>query len=931
MNKKFLREIIDDAAGQDSRSLAVCSIIFSLVALFMCCVNVVSKSYGMAIMTGTIGVLMMVLFVLARVLQNRNLILYSLITLAYLFMMYLLITGGEQGFSIVWLLLVPPVGIYFWGLLYGGFLSALLWISTVAYMWTPLFALGFTYSSTYRLRFPIVYFFDLLVCMIINYRILKIRQEQQILIEKAEHANQAKSDFLANMSHEIRTPMNAIIGMCELVLREDDISDRVRENCFNIKNSGKNLLSIINDILDFSKIDSGKLEIVNGEFSIVTLLNDVINMADARKGSKKLEIIVCVDPAIPQVLIGDEIRIRQVVINLMTNAIKFTESGTVILRVSQTKQEYGINLLVQVIDSGIGISEENQEKLFTSFQQVDTKKNRAVEGTGLGLAISKKLVNNMGGFVSVRSKYGKGSAFKFVVPLGVADEKPLGVVKEAEKIFSLAYFELDKFQDDRIKAEYERLITEISEQLQISFVRCDSFEQFSEEMASGKVTHVFMGREEFIAHREYCEEKQKQVKMMVIQDRVNAINLPEKVKSIYKPFYVLSVVSALNNEDSISNLTGQKDTNIRFTAPKARVLIVDDNAINLKVAEGLMRPYHMQIITVESGAAAIRLLGSKDFDLVFMDHMMPEMDGVETTRHIRQMEGEYYQALPIISLTANAVNGVRDMFLQEGFNDFMAKPIELQALDRILRTYLPENLIQPVGDDNNVVSDRKSKRVANETLAMFNTDVGLMYTGGVEEIYLEILDSYVQKSVEKCQHIKLLHEQRDWKNYVIEVHALKSTSMSIGAVRLSELAKELELAGKNGEYKVIEEKNEGLLRMYEEVIEIVREYVNVNKAVEQAQTKESRKIQMEEENSNYQEISLENLEDMLNKAKEACSNFDSDILQVLAADAVGYCYQGESLEEYFSKAALLAEDFEYEEAMKNISMLEEKWKGAAGK
>ena len=393
----------------------------------------------------------------------------------------------------------------------------------------------------------------------------------------------------------------------------------------------------------------------------------------------------------------------------------------------------------------------------------------------------------------------------------------------------------------------------------------------------------------------------------------------------------MSVVSELNNEDSISNLTVQKDTNIRFTAPKARVLIVDDNAINLKVAEGLMRPYHMQIITVESGAAAIRLLGSKDFDLVFMDHMMPEMDGVETTRHIRQMEGEYYQALPIISLTANAVNGVRDMFLQEGFNDFMAKPIELQALDRILRTYLPENLIQPVGDDNNVVSDRKSKRVANETLAMFNTDVGLMYTGGVEEIYLEILDSYVQKSVEKCQHIKLLHEQRDWKNYVIEVHALKSTSMSIGAVRLSELAKELELAGKNGEYKVIEEKNEGLLRMYEEVIEIVREYVNVNKAVEQAQTKESRKIQMEEENSNYQEISLEKLEDMLNKAKEACSNFDSDILQVLAADAVGYCYQGESLEEYFSKAALLAEDFEYEEAMKNISMLEEKWKGAAGK
>ncbi|MBQ9142562.1 MAG: response regulator [Lachnospiraceae bacterium] len=923
MSRKFFREIIDDATGQDGRSLAMCSVILSLAALFMCCVNIVSGSYGMAIMTGTIGVLMMVLFILARALKKGRLILYSLIVLAYLFMMYLLVTGGEQGFSIVWLLLVPPVGIYFWGLLYGGFLSAFLWISTVAYMWTPLFTLGFSYSPTYRLRFPIVYFFDLLVCMIINYRIFKIRQEQQILIEKAEHANRAKSDFLANMSHEIRTPMNAIIGMCELVLREDDISDRVRENCFNIKNSGKNLLSIINDILDFSKIDSGKLEIINGEFSIVTLLNDVINMADVRKGSKKLEIIVCVDPAIPQLLIGDEIRIRQVVINLMTNAIKFTESGTVILRVSQTKQEYGVNLLVQVIDSGIGISEENQEKLFTSFQQVDTKKNRAVEGTGLGLAISKKLVNNMGGFVSVRSKYGKGSAFKFVVPLGVADEKPLGIVKEAEKIFALAYFELDKFHDDRIKSEYEKLISEISEQLHIRFVRCDTFEEFQREMDSQRVTHVFLGREEFIAHREYCETKQEQAQMMVIQDRVNAINLPANMKCIYKPFYVLSVVSALNNEDSIRNLTGQKETGIRFTAPKARILIVDDNAINLKVAEGLMRPYHMQIITAESGAAAIRLLASKDFDLVFMDHMMPEMDGVETTKHIREMVGEYYQKLPIISLTANAVNGAREMFLQEGFHDFMAKPIELQTLDRILRTYLPEKLIQPVVGEQITGTDRRNKKVIGERLAMFNTDVGMMYTGGVEEIYLDILDSYVQKGASKCLHIKSLFEQKDWKNYVIEVHALKSTSMSIGAVRLSELAKELEHAGKSGEYKFIEEKNESLLRLYEEVLEIVKEYVETNRVQEPL-------VDKAEEIDNYSEVSVALLEEMISKAKEACRNFDSDTMQVLAQKAAEYSYQEEKLDAYFDKAASLAEDFEYEEAAIIIAKLEEKWKGDTG-
>ncbi len=930
MNRKFFREIIDEAAGKDSRMLAICSIIFSLVALFMCCVNVLSHSHSMAIITGGMGGILLVLFVLAQIFKRKKIILYSLIILAYLLMMYFLVTGGEQGFSIVWLLLVPPVSIYFWGLLYGGCLSSFLWISMVVYMWTSLFNLGYPYSATYRLRFPIVYFFDLLVSVIINYRILKIRQEQQILIERAEYANQAKSDFLANMSHEIRTPMNAIIGMCELVLREDDISDRVRENCFNIKNSGKNLLSIINDVLDFSKIDSGRMEIVNGEFSIVTLLNDVINMADARKGSKKLEIIVCVDPTIPQVLIGDEIRIRQVVINLMTNAIKFTESGTVILRVSQTRQEYGINLLVQVIDTGIGISEENQEKLFTSFQQVDTKKNRAVEGTGLGLAISKKLVNNMGGFVSVRSKYGRGSTFKFVVPLGVADEKPLGTVKEAEQVFGLTYFELDKFRDDRIKTEYERLITEISEQLHIKFVRCDTFEEFRREMDSGRITHSFLGREEFIAHREYCEALREKVQIMVIQDRENAINLPADIKCIYKPFYVLSVVSALNNEDSIRNLIGQKDMGIHFTAPKARVLIVDDNVINLKVAEGLMRPYHMQIITAESGAAAIRLLRSKDFDLVFMDHMMPEMDGVETTRHIRDMEGEYYQKLPIISLTANAVNGVRDMFLREGFNDFMAKPIELQTLDRILRAHLPAKLIQPAVSEQSNKDDRRSKKIVDERLAMFNTEIGMMYTGGVEEIYLEILESYAQKGVDKCQRIRSLFEQKDWKNYVIEVHALKSTSMSIGAVRLSEAAKELEIAGKAGEYKVIEEKNEKLLKLYEEVIEIAREYVRTSRTRE-TQTDNCETTERMDETKQCEEVSEEQLEELLSKAKEACNNFDSDMMQLLAERTAGCCYLGDTIDKYFNKAAALAEDFEYEEALEIVAVLEAKWKGETGK
>ncbi|MGN0670511.1 MAG: sensor histidine kinase, partial [Oscillospiraceae bacterium] len=258
-------------------------------------------------------------------------------------------------------------------------------------------------------------------------------------IDDAETANSSKSNFLANMSHEIRTPMNAIVGMTELILREHDISETVQENCFNIQNSGRSLLSIINDILDFSKIESGKMELIEENFNIASTLNDVINMAITRKGDKKLEIIVHADPEIPVGLIGDEIRIRQVIINLVTNAIKYTREGCVSIRVSQTKHDYGINLSVSVSDTGIGITEVDLEKIFSSFEQVDTKKNRSVEGTGLGLAISKKLITQMGGFINVTSEYGKGSEFRFVIPLKVSDAKPFVTISDADKVHAAGY------------------------------------------------------------------------------------------------------------------------------------------------------------------------------------------------------------------------------------------------------------------------------------------------------------------------------------------------------------------------------------------------------------------------------------------------------------------------------------------------------------
>ncbi|MGN0665820.1 MAG: ATP-binding protein [Huintestinicola sp.] len=741
-------------------------------------------------------------------------------------------------------------------------------------------------------------------------------------IEEAEAANISKSNFLANMSHEIRTPMNAIVGMTELILREHDISESVQENCFNIQNSGRSLLSIINDILDFSKIESGKMELIEENFNIASTLNDVLNMAITRKSDKNLEIIVHADPDIPCGLIGDEIRIRQVIINLVTNAIKYTHEGCVSIRVSQTKQKYGINLSVSVSDTGIGITEENLEKLFSSFQQVDTKKNRAVEGTGLGLAISKKLISQMGGFINVTSEYGKGSEFQFVIPLKVSDAKPFVTIADADKFHAAGYIDFKKYSDPRIAEEYRLLISELSQTLHTDIKVYETMDELMEAAKQNKFTHFFTPREHYIEYSDFFSSRVKNSEVIVVQDRLNAIEMPNGVKCMYKPFYVLSVGAIFNHENVVTNLGEQRSLTTHFSASKARILIVDDNPINLKVAVGLMRPYHMQVITADSAKAAFSLLRSKDFHLVFMDHMMPEIDGVEATQIIRATDGDYYKNLPIIALTANAVSGVRETFLEAGMNDFIAKPIELSALDRVLRTWLPKELIKAPTEDK-FSADKKHKTAPHpdKTPALFDADTGIFYTGGDVEAYLEILEVYVDKAKEKQNYIQKLFEEKSWKNYVIEVHALKSTSLTIGSKPLSELAKELELAGKNNNFRLIEEKHAEMIELYEKVAQIGSEYIAQKKPTP---TKTEAPLE------NLTEISIDEVESFVREIRSACESFDVDAAIEACKKSYGKSCGGIDLKPLFNAVEEFAEDFEYEEAEQQIEKILEDLKGGAG-
>ena len=484
---------------------------------------------------------------------------------------------------------------------------------------------------------------------------------EQRRLEAAELANRAKSEFLANMSHEIRTPMNAILGMTELAIR-DFPENPVLEYLGNIKNAGKTLLSIINDILDFSKIEAGAVEIVSEKYDMDSLINDVTTMINVRIGKKPLELIVDDDPDMPREMIGDMTRVKQIAINLLTNAVKFTHRGHIVFSVSAepTSVPGSYKLKMSVRDTGIGIRKEELPMLFGNFSQLDTRKNRSVEGTGLGLAISKNLVELMGGEIEVESVYNQGSCFSFYVMQKVQETKPAHRLAPDENRRVAVWF------SNEIKADI------IATRIRKLGAPCDIIHDAQQ---LDRYTHVLMD----------ADKKEK-----IEVEAYPHVQLIAASRSAYVPF-TCPVIAKLLDEKTEAFPDGEAaQEQSMLQVRDAHFLIVDDNEINLLVAENVLMAYGAQVTTADSGAQAVEFVKENDYDIVFMDHMMPGLDGVDTTKIIRSLEGEKYENMPIVALTANVVGDVRDMFLQNGLNDFLSKPLEMHEIERVLCQWLPK-------------------------------------------------------------------------------------------------------------------------------------------------------------------------------------------------------------------------------------------------
>jgi len=769
------------------------------------------------------------------------------------------------------------------------------------------------------LHLMLVYMAGCLLKVTVERRVRE-RQTTEEMIVRLEEINQRTEDFLANVSHELRTPINAVTGISSVMLKNEEDTGK-KKDLFTIQMAGQRLFGQIEDILDYTEIDNEKISVSEENYMISSIVNDVISENQMQEREHMPELVFDLDAAMPAVLFGDGKKIKKILRHLVNNAVKFTQKGGVYVRIHVLYKDYGVNLCMTVSDTGEGISEENLEKITEGFYQKDAGRNRRAGGLGLGLPIVAGLVSYMEGFMQITSKEGGGTSVCVSIPQKIADHRPMITLKNRERLCLACFLKPEKYEVPEVRNFYNKMITHMIEGMEISIHRVFQLDELKALAGVYQITHLFIGEEEYEESSALFEELAERMMVIVAADRHFSLPLHTKAKLLKKPFYCLPIANMLNVETVQDELFFAEK---QMLCPDVRVLVVDDEPMNLMVAEGIFKEYEMQVRAVHSGMEALEACEREEFDLIFLDHMMPEMDGVETLKRLRRLMADSERKVTVIAFTANAVSGAREMFFEEGFDEFVSKPIEMAELERVLRKVLPKSMIRYEEKGSRAErhtdsqNSERSESVQEQQLpdhdrmellekAGIHTSNGLQYCLNDTAFYDELLCKFASDADRKLEEIDSFFGQKDWENYCIMVHALKSTARMTGADTLSDLAKDLEDAAKRADAEYIGNHHENLLAQYRETVRNIREIFGEED--ENGEQKE------------YQEISDSEFRKRLHEISDSLNTFEAQKARELIEQLDGFVYGGKPAAVLLEGARRDIDDFEITAAAEKVKIL----------
>ena len=684
--------------------------------------------------------------------------------------------------------------------------------------------------------------------------------------------------------------------------------------------AGKRLFGQIEDILDYSEIDTGRIQVSEETYAISSLVNDVIVETQLRKRHLDTELIFDIDSRIPSVLLGDGKKIKKIIRHLMDNAIKFTKKGGAHIRIYALHKTYGVNLCIRISDTGIGIADEELKKITEKFFQANGGRARKSGGLGLGLPIVYGMVAAMGGFVQIESKPGGGTVVSVSIPQKVADASRCMEVNNRADLAGLAvYLRPEKYEIPEIRDFYNVTISHMVQELDLAVHRISELEQLKRLVSMMELSHLFIGDAEYEESASYFEQLGNSIKVVVIADENFRPAGNSRVKVVRKPFYNLPIINILNSRDFLEDDVAGKEI---LSCLGVRVLVVDDEPMNLMVAEDLFRTWGMEVRSAESGRKAIEICEESEFDLVFLDHMMPEMDGVETLRELRRIWANTGRAPVVIAFSANAVSGAREMFLREGFDEFIAKPIMDREMKRLLKKVLPSTAIVYAAekDGEGQTTEEKEDQTPKGFRCLeekgFQVEEGLQYCNHNSAFYEEVLMRFAQDAGHKTAQIEAAFQQEDMKNYRILVHALKSSSKMVGATALSEMAKSVEEAAKDQDAGYIHEHHEALMDKYRETTQHIHKALcSVEKAPEAAEAEEAAEAAAETE------ISETELLRYLSELKGSIDTYEMEKAENLLTEMSEFLFRDTSVRELLREVGQDVDDFERDLALHKLETL----------